>query len=346
MMAQPEVSTDQPRLRTLAKERASLESKVALHRRYTSVNENLAKTEAMLNDGLDAEMLAMVKEELKTLREIKENLLKDIKQALLPRDPNDEKNVIVEVRAGTGGDEAGIFAADLYRMYFKYALTKGWNIEVVDQSPGERGALKEIVFEVKGKGAFSRLKYERGVHRVQRVPTTEASGRIHTSTATVAVMPEVEEVEVDINPDDLKMDFFHASGAGGQNVNKVETAVRITHLPTGIIAVCQDERSQLKNRNKAMAVLRARLKDAQNRKKEEDLSRERRSQLGTGDRSEKIRTYNVLQDRLTDHRIGLSLHNLETILAGQLDPVIDALIADEQTRSLETQVREPARSAA
>lgn len=344
-MAQPEVATDLPRLQALAKERASLDHLVSLYRQYRTTIESLEKTGAMLGDGLDPEMLALVRDEIKTLEGKKESLLQDIKQALLPRDPNDEKDVIVEVRAGAGGNEAGIFAADLYRMYARYGTAKGWSTEVIDRSPGDLGGVKEIVFEVRGKGAFSRLKYERGVHRVQRVPVTEASGRIHTSTATVAVLPEAEEVEVDINPDDLKMDFFHSSGAGGQNVNKVETAVRITHLPTGIVAVCQDERSQLKNRIKAMAVLRARLKDLQERKKEEELARERRSQLGTGDRSEKIRTYNFLQDRLTDHRVGLSLHNLEGIMGGQLDPLIDALVADEQARLLEAQLREPARSA-
>lgn len=344
-MAQPEISTDLSRLQALAKERASLEHIVSQYRQYKITTENLAGTEAMLNDSQEPEMLALVKEEIKKLEEKKEAFLREIKLALLPEDPNDKKDVIVEIRAGTGGNEAGIFAADLYRMYFKYATVRGWSTEVIDRSPGELGGVKEIIFEVRGKGAFSRLKYERGVHRVQRVPVTEASGRIHTSTATVAVLPEVEEVEVDINPDDLKMDFFHSSGAGGQNVNKVETAVRITHLPTGIVAVCQDERSQLKNRLKAMAVLRARLKDLQERKKEEELARERRSQLGTGDRSEKIRTYNFLQDRLTDHRVGLSLHNLDGIMAGQLDPLIDALVTDEQARLLEAQLREPAKIA-
>ncbi len=345
MMAQPEVSTDRARLQALARERASLEDLVALYRQYKATAQDLGRTEAMLNDGLDAEMTALVKEEIKTLQDKKERLLERIKFALLPKDPNDEKSVIVEIRAGAGGNEAGIFAADLYRMYSRYAAIKGWGTEVIDRSPGDLGGFKEIIFEVKGKGAFSRLKYERGVHRVQRVPVTEASGRIHTSTATVAVLPEAEEVEVEIDPDDVRMDYFHSSGAGGQNVNKVETAIRLTHMPTGIVVVCQDERSQLKNRLKAWAVLRARIKDIQERQKEAELAKERRSQLGTGDRSEKIRTYNFLQDRLTDHRIGLSLHNLETIMAGQIEPLIDALVVDEQAKLLEDQLREPAASA-
>ncbi len=344
-MSQPDVATDAIRLHALSRERAGLESTVLLYKRYKATTKSLQDTEAMLNDGLETEMAALAKEEIKNLQQKREAILNDIKLALLPKDPNDDKDVIVEIRAGAGGNEAGIFAADLYRTYYKYAIAKGWGVEVIDRSPGELGGFKEIVFEVNGKGAFSRLKHERGVHRVQRVPVTESSGRIHTSTATVAVLPEAEEVEVAINPDDLKMDFFHASGAGGQNVNKVETAVRITHLPTGIVAVCQDERSQLKNRLKAMAVLRARIKDLEERKKEEELARERRSQLGTGDRSEKIRTYNFLQDRVTDHRIGLTLHNLAGIMAGELDSLIDALAANEQNRQLEAQLREPARSA-
>jgi peptide chain release factor 1 len=344
LMAQPDIAVDHVRLQSLSKERAGLESIVFLYRQYKATLKSLQEAEAMLNDGQEPEMVALVKDEIKNLQGRKEATLREIKLALLPKDPNDEKDVIMEIRAGAGGNEAGIFAADLYRMYYRYALAKGWGVEIIDRSPGELGGFKEIVFEVRGKGAFSRLKHERGVHRVQRVPVTEASGRIHTSTATVAVLPEVEEVEIEISPDDLKIDFYNAGGPGGQNVNKVETAVRITHLPTGIVAVCQDERSQLKNRMKAMAVLRARLKDMEVRKQEEALAKERRSQLGTGDRSEKIRTYNFLQDRVTDHRIGLTLHNLATIMAGELDPLIDALVVDEQARQLEAQLHEPATS--
>jgi peptide chain release factor 1 len=250
---------------------------------------------------------------------------------MTPKDPNDEKYIIIEIRGGTGGEEASLFAADLFRMYSRYALSRGWEVDVIDASESSAGGFKEVVAEIKGRGAFSRFKYERGVHRVQRVPATEAAGRIHTSTATVAVLPEADEVELDINPDDLRIDIFHAGSAGGQNVNKVATAVRITHLPTGIVAVCQDERSQLRNKQKAMAVLRARLLDMEEQKRNEALTSERRSQVGSGERSEKIRTYNFPQDRLTDHRVGLNFHNLPKIMAGELDELFDALAASERT---------------
>jgi peptide chain release factor 1 len=290
-----------------------------------------------LNDGLDEEMAGMVKDELKTLQEKKDRLTEELKEDLIPKDPNDEKDVIMEVRAGTGGDEAALFAADLFRMYSRYAQTRRWNIEIIDVSEGGEGGYKEIVYEVKGQGAFSCLKYERGVHRVQRVPVTEASGRIHTSTATVAVLPEADEVDIDISPDDLRIDIFHSSGAGGQNVNKVATAVRITHIPTGTVVVCQDERSQLRNRQKAMLVLRSRLLEAERRKQEESIVEERRSQVGSGERSEKIRTYNYPQDRVTDHRIGESFHNLPGIMEGNLDDIINSLIAYDRVQLLEQQ---------
>jgi peptide chain release factor 1 len=241
----------------------------------------------------------------------------------------------MEIRAGTGGGEASLFAADLFRMYSRYAQSKGWQVDVIDCNQTELGGFKEIIFEIKGKGAFSRLKYESGVHRVQRVPTTEASGRIHTSTATVAVLPEAEEVEIAIKPDDVRIDLFRSGGAGGQNVNKLTTAVRITHLPTGIVTVCQDERSQLRNKMKAMAVLRARLLDKEQRKKSEELTEERRSQIGSGERAEKIRTYNFPQDRITDHRINITLHNLPRILGGDLDELIETLATSEQEKLLE-----------
>ncbi|HEY87468.1 MAG TPA: peptide chain release factor 1 [Dehalococcoidia bacterium] len=333
-MATPEVASDQKQLQVLAQERASIESLVAKYREYKATSKSLEETRAMLSDGLDEEMTALVKQEIEKLESQQDRLLQEIKLALLPKNPNDDKDIIMEIRAGAGGNEASLFAADLFRMYSRYAQSKGWEIDIIDSNEIGIGGFKEIIIEIKGKGAFSRLKYERGVHRVQRVPTTESSGRIHTSTATVAVLPEADEVEISINPDDLKTDIYHSGGAGGQNVNKVATAVRITHLPTGIVAICQDERSQLRNRTKAMSVLRARLLDIEQRKQEEELTRERRSQVGTGDRSEKIRTYNFPQDRISDHRIGLTLHNLPRILEGELDELIDALATNDRTKRL------------
>jgi len=287
--------------------------------------------------GLDEEMTSLVKEEIESLESQLEGQLHELKLALLPKDANDERDIIMEIRAGTGGEEAGLFAADLFRMYSRYAQNRRWETDIIDVNETAIGGIKEIIFEIKGKGAFSRLKYERGVHRVQRVPTTESSGRIHTSTATVAVLPEAKEVEVDIDPNDLRIDIFHSGGAGGQNVNKVATAVRITHLPTNIVAVCQDERSQLRNKTKAMSVLRARLLDIEQRKQEGEITEQRRSQVGGGERAEKIRTYNFPQDRITDHRAGLSMRNLPRIIQGELDELIDAVATNEQAKQLETQ---------
>jgi peptide chain release factor 1 len=336
-IATPEVATDPKKLEKLARERAPLEDVVSRYRRYRKMAKSLEEAREMLADEKDEEMAALVRQEIESLQPKLEQQLEELKLALLPKDPNDERDIIMEIRAGTGGQEAGLFATDLFRMYSRYAQLKGWGVDIVDINESSLGGIREVVFEIKGKGAFSRLKYERGVHRVQRVPTTESSGRIHTSTATVAVLPQADEVEVDVSPADLKIDIFHAGGAGGQNVNKVATAVRITHLPTGIVVVCQDERSQLRNRTKAMAVLRARLLDLEQRKQESQITQDRRSQVGSGERSEKIRTYNFPQDRVTDHRIGLSQRNLPKLLTGELDELIDAISTYQQAKQLETQ---------
>jgi len=338
LIAQPEIASDAKRLQDLSKERANLKDIVSIYQEYKVKGKELAEAETLLESSSEAEMTNLIKEEINKLEQRQTDLLREFKLSLLPKDPNDDKDVIVEIRAGAGGEEASLFAADLFRMYSRYAQAKGWQTSIIDSNQSEIGGFKEVIFEVKGEGegAFSQLKYERGVHRVQRVPITEASGRIHTSTATVAVLPEAEEIELNINPDDVKMEFFHSRGAGGQNVNKVTTAVRITHLPTSIVATCQDERSQIRNRMKAMAVLRARLLDLEQRKRSESIDQQRRIQVGSGERAEKIRTYNFPQNRITDHRINLSFYNLNEILDGKLDEVIEALSSKEQVEQLET----------
>ena len=336
-MAQPEVATNLSQLQALARERAGIQDIVKAYRKYRAAEKSLEETRAMLGEELDEDMAALARQEIATLEAKLEKLTGEMKAALVPRDPNDDKDIIMEIRAGTGGNEAAFFAADLFRMYSRYAQGHGWKIDVISLSESGIGGLKEIIFEVRGKGAFSRLKYERGVHRVQRVPVTEASGRIHTSTATVAVLPKAEEVDIHVSPEDIKVDVFHSGGAGGQNVNKVATAIRMTHLPTGMVVVCQDERSQLQNKVKALSVLRTRLLDIERRKQEEQITSDRRSQVGTGERAEKIRTYNYPQDRISDHRINLNLHNLPRIMDGGLDELIDALAADEQAARLEGQ---------
>jgi peptide chain release factor 1 len=335
-MASDEAVYNPKKMQELAQERARLEELVNLYRQYQKSVKALEDTRSILNDSLDEEMLSMVKQEIDSLEARVDKQLQDLKVALLPKDPNDEKDIIVEIRSGTGGEEAGLFAADLFRMYTRYAQIKGWSTDIIDINEIGTGGIREVIFEIRGRGAFSRLKYERGVHRVQRVPTTEASGRIHTSTATVAVLPVADEVEVDINQNDLRIDVFHSGGAGGQNVNKVATAIRITHIPTGIVVICQDERSQLKNKTKAMSVLRARLLDMEQRKQEGDIVEERRSQVGTAERVEKIRTYNFPQDRITDHRGGITLRNLPNVMEGNLDDLLDSLAADEQAKLLES----------
>lgn len=334
LLAQPDIASDLARVQTLARERAGLEPLVEEFKEYKAITTSLEQTQNMLSGDLDPDMLALVKQEIESLKARQESVLQQLRLALIPKDPNDVRDVIMEIRAGAGGDEAALFAADLFRMYSRYAQSKRWVVEVVDSSVSGIGGFKEVIFEVKGKGAFSRLKYERGVHRVQRVPVTEASGRIHTSTVTVAVLPVAEEMDMAIKPDDLKVEFYHARGAGGQNVNKVATAVRITHLPTGITAQCQDERSQLRNRAKALAVLRARVLDRLQGQQHEAVDKERRSQIGSAERAEKIRTYNFPQNRVTDHRTGLTIYNLTAVLDGDLDELVEASAAHERTQRL------------
>ncbi|RDV84527.1 peptide chain release factor 1 [Ammonifex thiophilus] len=333
-IADPEVMADQKRWREYVKRHAELEPIVSTYREYKRVLEGIEEAEMLLDQEQDEELRELAEEELETLKERREELEKELKILLLPRDPNDEKNVILEIRAGTGGEEAALFAADLLRMYLRYAEKRGWKTELLSASPTDLGGFKEVIVLIEGRGAYSFLKYESGVHRVQRVPVTEASGRIHTSAATVAVLPEAEEVEVEIDPKDIRVDTFCSSGHGGQSVNTTYSAVRITHLPTGIVVTCQDERSQLKNREKAMKVLRARLLDLKRREQEAAIAAERRAQVRSGDRSERVRTYNFPQNRVTDHRINLTLYRLEEVLEGDLDELITALAAADQAERL------------
>ena len=339
-LGDPEVLQDPVQLQKVAKAHADLEEIVSRYREYKQVTDELQATRAMLEEQLEPELRELAKEELARLEEREEELRQELRRLLLPKDPNDEKNIIMEIRAGAGGEEAALFAADLFRMYTRYAENRGWRVEMMSASPTELGGFKEVIFMIHGKNAYSRLKYESGVHRVQRVPVTEASGRIHTSTATVAVLPEAEEVDVEIRPEDLRIDVFRSGGHGGQSVNTTDSAVRITHLPTGLVVTCQDERSQLQNKEKALRVLRARLLDMKRRTQEEELAQARRSQVGTGERSERIRTYNFPQGRMTDHRIGLTLYRLDSILEGDLDEVIDALILADQMEQLQRQEAE------
>jgi peptide chain release factor 1 len=330
LLGDPEVLADYERLQELGREQSSLQDLVAKFREFRRVEGELADAVSLRKETTDEEMASLVEQEIEALQEQQETLVQELVEALQPKDPDADKDVIMEIRAGTGGEEAAIVAADLYRMYTFYAQSKRWQVEVLDTSEASRGGLKEVIFEVKGKGAYGHLKHESGVHRVQRVPVTEASGRIHTSTATVAVLPEAEEVDIDINPNDIRTDIFHSGGPGGQNVNKVATAVRLTHNPTGIVVVCQDQRSQLQNRIKAMTVLRTRLLDNARHQQQQELDEDRRSQVGTGERSEKIRTYNFSQDRVTDHRLGQNFHNIPGILRGEIEGIVQALMAHEK----------------
>ena len=334
LLADPEVATDYNRVREYAQERAEIAELVEVSREFRSVTRELDETRSMLDDELDDEMRALVKGEIEQLEAREGELQQKLRLLLLPKDPNDQRNVIVEIRAGTGGEEAALFAADLYRMYARYAEAHGFKTELLSSNVTGIGGFKEVIFEVEGQGAYSRLKHESGVHRVQRVPVTESSGRIHTSTATVAVLPEVDEVEVEINPEDLRIDVFRSSGHGGQSVNTTDSAVRVTHLPTGLVVSCQDERSQLQNKTRALSILRARLYDMEQRKLDEEVVAERRSQVGTGERSEKVRTYNFPQGRVTDHRIKFTSYGLEGVLAGNLDEFIEQLITAEQAEKL------------
>ena len=333
-LATPEVASDPTQLAQLGREHAQLEPIVAGLRLWRSVRGQLEEARSMVDDP-DEEMRAMAREEIERLTTRSAELEADLRGRLVPRDPNDDRDVIVEVRAGTGGEEASLFAADLFRMYARYTERRRWKMEVMTASESEAGGFKEVIAEVRGDGAYSRLKFESGVHRVQRVPSTEAQGRIHTSTATVSVLPEADEVEVQIDEKDLRVDVYRSSGPGGQSVNTTDSAVRITHLPTGLVVAIQDEKSQHKNRAKAMSVLRARLLEAEQQRQAAERGEERRSQVGTGERSEKIRTYNFPDDRVTDHRIGLTVHNLPGLLEGDLDRVIGPLVEADQARRLD-----------
>jgi peptide chain release factor 1 len=334
LLSDPVVIANRSEYQKCAKEHADLTALIEAFRLYETTGRQLDEAQQMLRDG-DEELREMAKEEIPQLKQKIEELEQRITVLLLPKDPNDDKNVILEIRAGTGGDEAGLFAADLFRMYARYAEMWNWRVEVLSSSAASgMGGFKEVIAMIEGRGAYSRLKYESGTHRVQRVPVTEAQGRIHTSAVTVAVLPEAEDVEVQIDPNEIRVDVFRSGGHGGQSVNTTDSAVRVTHIPTGLVVSCQDEKSQLKNKNKAMKVLRARLLDKMQSESDAQMSEARRKQVGSGDRSERIRTYNFPQGRLTDHRIGLTLYNLQSILDGEIQPVIDAVTNYYQTEAL------------
>jgi peptide chain release factor 1 len=334
-LSDPEIIRLQEEYQKIAKERSDLAPLVQALRRYGKVDRELAESQGLLKDEADEELKAMAREEIQSLKAAAARLEEELRLLLLPKDPNDEKNVILEIRAGTGGEEAGLFAADLFRMYSRLAERRGWKVEILSHSPTGIGGLKEIIASISGERVYSRLKYESGVHRVQRVPVTESQGRIHTSAVTVAILPEAEEVDVQINPEELRVDVFRSSGPGGQSVNTTDSAVRITHVPTGLVVICQDEKSQHKNKAKALKVLRSRLFDMKQQEQQQQIAQERRSQVGTGDRSERIRTYNFPQGRITDHRVGLTLYRLENILDGDLDEFLQALTTHFRSLALQ-----------
>lgn len=333
-LGKPEVISDPARIQSLAKVRSELEPLVEKYRQLKSTRSQLAETREMLAEAQEEDLRALAQEELTRLEDELQRLTAEIRLYLLPKDPNDERNVLLEIRAGTGGEEAALFAQEIFRMYSQYAERQGWKVQVMNVHETGIGGIKEVVALIEGRGAYSRLKYESGVHRVQRVPTTEASGRIHTSAVTVAVLPEADEVEVDVDPKDLRIDTYCSSGPGGQSVNTTYSAVRITHAPTGLVVTCQDEKSQIKNKAKAMRVLRSRLYDLARKEQQDQIATARKGQIGSGDRSEKIRTYNFREGRVTDHRIHVTLHQLESILNGNLDELIDSLVTHYQTEKL------------
>ena len=334
LLSDPKIISQQSEFQKYAREQSELAPIVNRFQNLQKINRQLEESKSILNEEKDAELIEMAQEDMADLEIKKQEMVEALKLLLLPKDPRDERNVIVEIRAGTGGEEAALFSNDLFRMYSRYAEEKNWNVEVLSSSLTGKGGFKEVIFNISGKGAYSKLKYEGGTHRVQRVPDTESQGRIHTSAVTVAVLPEVEEVDIKINPADVKVDVYRSSGPGGQSVNTTDSAVRLTYIPTGIVVTCQDEKSQHKNREKAMKVLRARLYDEEQRKQQEAMASERKQQVGTGDRSGRIRTYNYPQERITDHRIGLTLHKLSFVMEGDLDEIIDALTLYFQTQAL------------